>query len=377
MLSRPESKAEFSPEEMRRYSRHFVLPQVGEAGQRRLKQGRVLVVGAGGLGSPLLLYLAAAGVGHIGIVDPDRVDTNNLQRQVLFTAADRGRLKVAAARERLLALNPHIDITTYPVAFTRGNAFELLEAYDIVADGTDNFPTRYLVNDACVLRGKINVYASVFRFEGQVSVFNALLPDGRRGPNYRDLFPEPPPPEAVPNCAEGGILGVLPGIIGSAQASEVIKLLTGIGEPLIGRLFLFDAASFSSRTMKFGARPDNRIEELIDYEAFCGMPATEGLPAIDAATLRQMLERDDDFLLVDVREDREYAADNLGGALHPLDDLENWAPQLPRDRTIVVHCQSGARSARAVDRLRREYGLTNALQMEGGLNAYRRIAGSG
>ncbi|MCB0636858.1 MAG: molybdopterin-synthase adenylyltransferase MoeB, partial [Lewinella sp.] len=332
-----------SDAERRRYARHLVLPGIGEAGQLRLRAARVLVVGAGGLGSPCLQYLAAAGVGRIGIVDPDRVSSSNLQRQVLYGESQLGQRKVDAARDRLHDLNPLIRIDTYPVAFRRDNALALIAPYDIVVDGTDNFPTRYLVNDACVLAGKTNVYGSIFRYEGQVAVFNAPLPDGRRGPNYRDLYPTPPPPGQVPNCAEGGVLGVLPGLIGSMQANEVIKLITGIGEPLIGRLALLDAATLQWQQLRFPARPDTRITALIDYEAFCGLPAREDIPALDVAAYQEMRNRGEKHLLLDVREPAEHERDHLPGLLIPLDQLMTRLEELPREETIIVYCQTGQR----------------------------------
>lgn len=362
---------DFSKEELKRYARHFAIPDFGLEGQARLKAGRVLVIGAGGLGSPLLLYLAAAGVGKIGIVDFDRVDLTNLQRQVLYTTYDVGKLKAEVAKERLLAINPHLQVQTYPVALDRANALELFEGYDIVADGTDNFPTRYLVNDACVLSGKVNVYASIFRFEGQVSVFNLPNEDGSRGHNYRDLYPAPPPPEMVPNCAEGGVLGVLPGIIGSLQASEVIKLITGVGKPLNGRLFLFDAASFSTRVMKFPKDPTNHISELVDYEVFCGVPnaAQEGIPTIDIAAFHKLLKEKTGFQLIDVRETYEYEADNLGGIHIPLGDLEKRIAEIAPGKMTIVHCQSGKRSAQAVEMLI-EKGFKDIYNLKGGINAW-------
>lgn len=364
---------EFSNDELKRYARHFVIPDFGQEGQLRLKEGRVLAIGAGGLGSPLLLYLAAAGVGKIGIVDYDQVDLTNLQRQVLYQTSDVGRLKVEVAKERLLALNPNIEINTYPVALNRENVMSLFEDYDIIADGTDNFPTRYLVNDACVLSGKINVYASIFRFEGQVSVFNLTNQDGSRGHNYRDLYPTPPPPEMVPNCAEGGVLGVLPGIIGSLQASEVIKLLTGVGRPLNGRLFLFDAALFSSRILKFPVNPELRITELVDYEAFCGVSngQAESLPTVDVNRLKELLKDPGSFQLIDVREDYEYEAGNLGGIHIPLANLENALDLIEKGKPAVVHCQSGQRSAKAVNLLL-DLGYEEVYNLAGGLNAWNR-----
>lgn len=361
---------ELTPAERARYARHLILPQLGLEGQQRLKAARVLVVGAGGLGSPLLQYLAAAGVGTIGIVDPDRVSSSNLQRQVLYGEKDLGRLKVEAAKDRLLDLNPLLDIHCYPTALLPENALEIITNYDIVADGTDNFPTRYLVNDACVLANKINVYASIFRFEGQVSVFNAPLVDGSRGPNYRDIFPAPPPPGQVPSCAEGGVLGVLPGIIGSLQANEVIKLITGVGEALIGRLFLFDAAAFSTRILKFKAQPNTQITDLINYEAFCGVPAVEDIPAVDIASFRSMQKRGDSFFLLDVREPDEYAEDHLQGHLIPLGQLNERMGEIPDEGTIIVHCRSGQRSARAVQQLL-EAGFKDVFNLTGGILAVR------
>jgi adenylyltransferase/sulfurtransferase len=363
---------DFSKEELKRYARHFAIPDFGLEGQARLKAGKVLVIGAGGLGSPLLLYLAAAGVGKIGIVDFDQVDLTNLQRQVLYTTGDIGQLKVEVAKKRLQAINPHLEIHTYPVALTRENVMELFAGYDIIADGTDNFPTRYLVNDACVLSGKINVYASIFRFEGQVSVFNLSGEDGSRGHNYRDLYPAPPPPDMVPNCAEGGVLGVLPGIIGSLQASEVIKLLAKVGDPLSGRLFLFDAASFSSRIMKFPKDPGNQITELVDYEVFCGMPSLENekIPAVTIDEFHVLGQDPEPYQLIDVREAYEYEADNLGGIPIPLGELEQRLTEISFSKKTIVHCQSGQRSAKAVQLLRR-HGHENVYNLSGGINAWR------
>ena len=266
----------FNKEELARYNRHIIIPEFGLAAQQKLKAAKVLVVGSGGLGSPLLLYLAAAGVGTIGIIDFDVVDDSNLQRQVLFGVSEVGKPKVEAAKARLQSLNPHINIVTYNAQLTSQNALELISQYDVVADGTDNFPTRYLVNDASVLAGKPNVYASIFQFEGQVSVFNYTNAQGETGPNYRDLYPTPPPPGLVPNCAEGGVLGVLPGIIGSLQANEVIKVITGVGEPLSGRFFVFDALTFETRTLRISRQKDSPvITSLIDYEQFCGVKVIE------------------------------------------------------------------------------------------------------
>jgi sulfur-carrier protein adenylyltransferase/sulfurtransferase len=371
---------DFSRTELARYARHFVLPEFGIEGQRRLKNSSVLVVGAGGLGCPMLLYLAAAGVGRIGIVDPDRVDDSNLQRQVLYTTSDVGKYKVEAAKERLLALNPHITIETYPFGLTGANALKIIELYDLVADGTDNFPTRYLVNDACVLQGKVNVYASIFRFEGQVSVFNFSKNKEERGVNYRDIFPTPPPPGLVPDCAEGGVLGVLPGIIGSMQASEVIKILSGVGEPLAGRLFIFDAADFTTRVLKLSKNPNYKpITELIDYDMFCGLKTenivenaqnTEGpLSEISVQELVKWKAQNIDFQLVDVREGYEYEAANIGGTLIPLNILTNNLDIISKEKPVVVHCKSGARSAKAIELLK-SHGFTNLINLKGGILAY-------
>ncbi len=361
-----------SPQEMARYSRHIAIPEFNIEGQKRLKAGKVLVIGSGGLGSPLLLYLAAAGVGKIGIVDFDRVDDSNLQRQVLFTVDDVGESKAETAKKRLQALNPYIEIEVYDTQFSKDNALEIIKDYDVVADGTDNFPTRYLVNDACVLAGKTNVYASIFRFEGQVSVFNYLQENGERGPNYRDMFPEPPPPGLVPNCAEGGVLGVLPGIVGSMQASEVIKVLTGVGEPLSGRLFLFDAASFTTRIVKVHKNPDTKITELINYEQFCGLEPLEEkqIKEISVQELKQLELEGADFQLIDVREPYEYDIVNLDGELIPLSQISSSANQIDRNKKVVIHCRSGKRSADAIRELERLFGYTNLYNLKGGVLAY-------
>ena len=364
---------DFSKGELARYARHFVLPEFGVDGQRRLKKSSVLVVGAGGLGCPMLLYLAAAGVGRIGIIDPDRVDDSNLQRQVLYTTDDVGKYKTQAAKERLLALNPHIEIDTYPFGLTRDNALKIIELYDVIADGTDNFPTRYLVNDAAVLRGKVNVYASIFRFEGQVSVFNFNEKNGDRGVNYRDIFPTPPPPGLVPDCAEGGVLGVLPGIIGSMQASEVIKVLSGVGEPLAGRLFIFDAANFTTRVLKLSKNPSYQpITELIDYDMFCGLKDlnTKGVVSeITVQDLEKWKTQSIDFQLVDVREAYEYEAGNMGGTLIPLSILSENLDLISKQKPVVVHCKSGARSQKAIDLLKAK-GFTNLINLKNGILAY-------
>lgn len=366
----------FSKQELARYARHFALPDFGMDGQKKLKNSHVLVVGAGGLGCPVLLYLAAAGVGHIGIIDGDVVDDSNLQRQVLYTVSDVGKPKAVAARERLLAMNPHIDIQVFTQHLTAENALNIISKFDVIADGTDNFPTRYLVNDACVLAGKVNVYASIFRFEGQVSVFNLPQKDGERGVNYRDIFPTPPPAGLIPDCAEGGVLGVLPGIIGSMQASEVIKVLTNIGEPLAGRLFLFDAQTFTAKSLKIKKNSHYvPIEKLIDYDIFCGTKTAftasdvSTIPKISISNFKKMQAQNVDFQLIDVREPYEYAVSNIGAILYPLSILSEKAAFLSKKMPIIVHCQSGARSAKAVSELQR-LGFDNALSLTGGIKAY-------
>lgn len=366
---------QFSKAELERYSRHLIIPEFNIEGQRRLKSARVLVVGTGGLGSPLLLYLTAAGVGNIGIVDFDTVDESNLQRQVLFSIDDVGTPKVEAAVKRLASLNPHIRFKTYNTKLDSGNALEILRDYDVVADGTDNFPTRYLVNDACVILGIPNVYGSIFRFEGQVSVFNYLNADGQRGPNYRDLFPSPPPPGLVPSCAEGGVLGVLPGIIGSLQASEVIKVITGVGETLSGRLFLFDAATFETRTLRLHRDPAGApITSLIDYEAFCGIAGPDERANVREITVEELnsliSSGKDDFQLIDVREPYEYDIANLAGTLIPLGQLEDSLHLVDTARKVIVHCRSGVRSARAIETLQKKYGFQNLYNLKGGILAW-------
>lgn len=368
----------FSKEELSRYNRHIIIPGFGLEAQQKLKQAKVLVVGSGGLGSPLLLYLAAAGVGAIGIVDFDVVDDSNLQRQVLFGVNEVGQPKVEAAKRRLQSLNPHIEIVLYNTQLTSQNALEIIKEYDVVADGTDNFPTRYLVNDACVFLGKTNVYASIFQFEGQVAVFNYLQKNGERGPNYRDLYPVPPPPGLVPNCAEGGVLGVLPGIIGSMQAAEVIKVITGVGEPLSGRFFTYDALSFEIRIFNIKKRADNpvsgenpTIQTLIDYEMFCGVRAVE--KPVKEITPRELYEWEasgKQFQLIDVREPDEYSTVNIGAELVPLATVSDYANHISLDLPVVIHCKAGARSAKAIRELEEKFGFTNLYNLKGGILAY-------
>ena len=369
----------FTKEELARYNRHIIIPGFGMEAQLKLKAAKVLVIGSGGLGSPVLLYLAAAGVGTIGIVDFDVVDDSNLQRQILFGVDEIGKPKVEAARRRLEGLNPYIKLHIYNTHLNSQNALEILKDYDVIADGTDNFPTRYLVNDASVLLGKPNVYASIFQFEGQVSVFNYRNAQGELGPNYRDLYPTPPPPGLVPSCAEGGVLGVLPGIIGSLQALEVIKVITGVGETLAGRFYIFDALNFESRTFTIRRRKDNPINgdnptitALIDYEAFCGMRAVEErqLKEITAKELYDWQVRGEKFQLIDVREPHEYDIVNIGAELIPLGTVAANSGKIDRDEPVVVHCKVGGRSAKAIRELEEKFGFNNLYNLKGGILAY-------
>ena len=379
---------ELTRPELLRYARHLALPGVGVEGQRRLKAARVLCVGAGGLGSPLALYLAAAGVGTLGLVDFDVVDATNLQRQILHGTRDVGRSKLDSAADRLADANPHVEVVRHETRLTSDNALDILSEYDVVVDGTDNFPTRYLVNDACVLLGKPNVYGSIFRWEGQVSVF--AMPGG---PCYRCLFREPPPPGLVPNCAEGGVLGVLPGVIGSLQALETIKLLLGVGEPLTGRLLIFDALDLSWREVALRRNPDCPVcgdrptqTGLIDYELFCGIvpggdAAGEGppVPELDPAEVVERLGTGSPPLLLDVREAWEWQVGNLealGGRLIPLGDLAGRLGEIPDDRSVVVVCRSGQRSLTAARQLL-EGGFTDVYNLRGGLQAWARDVDAG
>jgi adenylyltransferase/sulfurtransferase len=361
-----------------RYRRHLVLPDFGLAAQQRLLAARVLLIGAGGLGCPTAIYLAAAGVGTIGIVDDDVVDASNLQRQILYGTGDLGRSKVDVARERILAQNPDVTVTPFATRLSSDNALEILGPYDVIVDGTDNFPTRYLSNDACVLLGRPNVYGSIFRFEGQASVF-----DARRGPCYRCLHPEPPPPGAVPSCAEGGVLGVLPGVIALIQATETIKLLTGIGEPLLGRLLLYDALAMRFEEFRLDKDPEcpvcgpsPTVTSLIDYEGFCGVPAhdrSEAPPREKSAVeIAAMRARGEAFLLLDVREPGEFAKARIEGAqLLPLGEIEARAEELAkwRDGTVVVHCKTGRRSAKACAMLA-ALGFRDVWNLAGGIEAW-------
>jgi adenylyltransferase/sulfurtransferase len=367
-----------SNEEILRYSRHLIMPEVTMEGQKKLKAARVLCVGTGGLGSPLALYLTAAGVGTLGLVDFDVVDYTNLQRQVLHSTADVGRLKLDSAIDKLKALNPFVEIKRFDTYLNSQNALEIFKDFDIVADGTDNFATRYLVNDACVLSGKPNVYASIFRFEGQASIFGA-----EGGPCYRCLYPEAPPPGLVPSCAEGGVLGVLPGLLGVMQATEVIKLILGVGEPLIGRLVLVDALAMRFREMRIRKNPEcpvcgehPTVTELIDYNQFCGVrgeesePATSTkIPEIQVEEFKRRLDAGEDIYVLDVREPHEYQICNIHGHLIPLGDLPKRVHELDSSLEIVVHCKSGARSAKAVDFLRQS-GFKRVTNLTGGILAW-------
>jgi adenylyltransferase/sulfurtransferase len=372
--ARPE--AVLSNDEILRYSRHLIMPEVGMEGQQKLKAAKVLCIGAGGLGSPLALYLTAAGVGTLGIVDFDVVDYTNLQRQIIHTTADVGRKKLDSAAEKLKAINPFLNLRTFDMKLTSANALELFREFDIVADGTDNFPTRYLVNDACVLTGKPNVYGSIFRFEGQASVFAT-----EDGPCYRCLYPEPPPPGLVPSCAEGGVLGILPVLVGVIQATETIKLILGQGDSLAGRLLLVDALGMKFRELKLRKNPDcpicgthRTITELIDYDQFCGIrgqeePAGNDVPSISVEELKKKLDAKADVFILDVREPHEYQICNLKGYLIPVGDLPKRVNELDSSREIVAHCKMGGRSAKAVNFLRRA-GFTKVYNLSGGILAW-------
>jgi len=370
---------ELTQDDLTRYSRHLILPEVGVEGQRKLKAARVLCVGAGGLGSPLALYLAAAGVGTLGLVDFDVVDASNLQRQIIHFTADIGRKKLDSAEEKLKALNPALNVVKHETMLSSANALDILKDYDIVADGTDNFPTRYLVNDACVLLGKPNAYGSIFRFEGQASVFAA-----KDGPCYRCLYPEPPPPGLVPSCAEGGVLGILPGLIGVIQATEAIKLILGIGEPLIGRLLLVDALKLRFRELKLRKNPDcpvcgthPTVTKLIDYEQFCGIrPETKeeqavknGVPQLSVKELKRRMDAGENLFILDVREPFEYQIANIGGKLIPQNEVPQRLAEIDRDREIIVQCKSGNRSQRIAEFLKQS-GYPKVANVSGGILAW-------
>jgi adenylyltransferase/sulfurtransferase len=378
---------ELTNDDLGRYSRHLILPEVGMEGQQRLKAAKVLCVGTGGLGSPLALYLAAAGIGTLGLVDFDVVDSSNLQRQIIHSTKDIGRKKIDSAKEKLNALNPALNVVTHDTMLTSANALEIFAQYDIIADGTDNFQTRYLVNDACVLLNKPNAYGSIFRFEGQASVFAT-----ETGPCYRCLYPEPPPPGLVPSCAEGGVLGILPGIIGVIQATEVIKLILGKGEPLIGRLLLVDALTMRFRELKLRKNPDcpvcgqnPTVTELIDYNQFCGIsaepahdaPVKNGIPQISVKELKTRLDKkeanNDNFLLLDVREPYEIQiaalASTYGGKLIPQNDVQNRIGELNPAQEIIVHCRSGVRSQKIAELLKQN-GFEKVSNLAGGILAW-------
>jgi adenylyltransferase/sulfurtransferase len=376
------SDSTLSNDEILRYSRHLIMPEVGMEGQQKLKAAKVLCIGAGGLGSPLALYLGAAGVGTLGIVDFDVVDYTNLQRQIIHTTADVGRKKLDSAADKLKAINPFLNLRTFDTKLSSANALELFREFDIVADGTDNFPTRYLVNDACVLTGKPNVYGSIFRFEGQASVFAT-----EDGPCYRCLYPEPPPPGLVPSCAEGGVLGILPGLVGVIQATETIKLILGQGDSLVGRLLLVDALGMKFRELKLRKNPDcpacgthRTITKLIDYDQFCGIRGVEAAPAaqetsgekmaeISVEELKKKIDNKEDVFILDVREPHEYQICNLNGHLIPLGDLPKRVGELDSSREIVAHCKMGGRSAKAVAFLQ-QAGFKKVSNLTGGITAW-------
>ena len=378
-LTPPTALPELTTDDLSRYSRHLILPEVGMEGQRKLKAAKVLCIGTGGLGSPMAFYLAAAGIGTLGLVDFDVVDASNLQRQIIHSTKDIGRKKLDSAEEKLVALNPALKVVKHDTMLSSANALEILKDYDIVADGTDNFPTRYLVNDACVLLGKPNVYGSIFRFEGQASVFAT-----EEGPCYRCLYPEPPPPGLVPSCAEGGVLGILPGLVGVIQATEVIKLILGNGQPLIGRLLLVDALNMRFRELKLRKNPEcpvcgtnPTVTELIDYQQFCGIvPETpqessvkNGIPQITVKELKSRLDAGDDLQLIDVREPYEFQIAQIGGKLIPQNDVPQRLAEIDRDREVVVHCRSGARSQRIAEFLKQN-GYTRVANLAGGILAW-------
>jgi adenylyltransferase/sulfurtransferase len=374
----PITLPQLSTEEMARYSRHLILPEVGMEGQQKLKAAKVLCIGTGGLGSPLAFYLAAAGIGTLGLVDFDVVDSSNLQRQIIHSTKDVGRSKIVSATEKLVALNPFLNVVQHETMLTSQNAIEIISQYDIVADGTDNFPTRYLVNDACVLTGKPNAYGSIFRFEGQASVFAT-----EHGPCYRCLYPEPPPPGLVPSCAEGGVLGILPGLVGVIQATEVIKLILGKGEPLIGRLLLVNSLDMKFRELKLRKNPDcpvcgknPTVTKLIDYQQFCGIvpeakvaAEKNGIPQMSVTELKQKLDAGEDVFILDVREPYEYQIAQIGGYLIPLGELPNRLGELDTAKNIVVQCKSGGRSQRAAEFLAQN-GFSKLHNLAGGILAW-------
>ena len=366
--------SKLNKEELKRYNRHLILKEFGEEGQLKLKSSRVLVVGAGGLGCPALFYLTAAGVGEIGIVDSDSVQESNLQRQILFTIQDAGKNKAVTASKRLLELNPQISINPYPVRITSQNALDLIRNYDLVLDGSDNFPTRYLLNDACVLLNKPLVYGSVLEYEGHISIFNLFQGD-HYSTNYRDLFPTPPPPESVPDCEQAGVLGVLPGMIGSMQANEAIKILVGHGEPLIDTLLILDSMTLEVTRIKIrDTKARDNIKKLIDYEDFCGINEKKnkslGMKEITVQELQQLQQSGSDFQLIDVREPHEYDICNLQGELIPLAEVPHNVDKISKAKKVVIHCRSGGRSGQIIQWLEKNHKLDNLYNLKGGILAW-------
>lgn len=368
-------------DEYAHYQRQLKLQGFGEASQLKLKAARVLVVGAGGLGSPVLLYLAAAGVGKIGIVDNDRVELSNLHRQVIFSTEDVGAFKVLAAKKKLERLNPYIQIESYTTYLNKDNALEIANKYDVIVDGTDNFPTRYLVNDVAVKLGIPNVHASIQHYTGQVSVFNFPFPNGEFGPNYRDIYPQAPNPQDVISCAEGGVLGVLPGIVGAVQAMETLKVVCGIGEPLVGKLWMYDALDQSTQILHFEKDATNKINssnrneiQLIDYENFCGIKKEKKMKTIKASELKQKVNAGEDFQLIDVREPSEYQQANMGGTLIPMNQIPQRFEEISRDKMVVVHCHLGGRSANVINYLEQTHQYSNLYNLEGGITAWQQLS---
>ena len=374
--------SKLTPAELQRYSRHLVLQDFGIESQLKLRDARVLVVGAGGLGCPVLLYLAAAGVGTIGVLDSDRLEISNLQRQVLYTVDDVGKTKAEAAVRKLALLNPLIRLISYVTRLTSANALEIIGQYDLVIDGTDNFPTRYLINDACVLLDKPFVYASILQYEGQAAVFNLRNRSGGHSANYRDIFPEPPAPESVPNCEQAGVLGVLPGLLGCIQANEAIKIITGIGEPLSNRLLILDSATMQQTIIRItDHQTREKIRTLIDYEDFCGINERKNkslddkqltMKEVTVQELKKMMDSNADFQLIDVREPHEYDICNLNGELIPMSDIPNNVDKIAKDKQVVIHCRSGKRSGDMLLWLEKNHGFTNLYNLKGGVLAWAR-----
>src|SRR5688572_27165762 len=371
-----------TPEELQRYSRHLVLQDFGVGNQLKLRDAKILVVGAGGLGCPALLYLTAAGVGTIGIIDGDVLELSNLQRQILYTVNDLGRNKAEAAVKRLALLNPLISLKSYPLRLNSQNALQILRDYDVILDGTDNFPTRYLINDACVLLSKPFVYASILKYEGQAAVFNFLNSKGSFSANYRDIFPEPPSAESIPNCEEAGVLGVLPGLLGCNQANEAIKIITGVGEPLSNRLLILDSATMQQTLIRItDHQTREKIKMLIDYEDFCGISAGKNkslndklltMKEVTVQELKKLMDSRADFQLIDVREPHEYEICNLDGELIPMSDIPSSVDKIARDKQVVIHCRSGKRSGDMLLWLEKNHGFTNLYNLKGGVLAWAR-----